>query len=125
MPAEAPREGDRQHQPGLETEIAKRRQERCLLAILLLVFSIQFLTTGVLSEMLARVFYQHREGPALLNDTRAGDDDWQRQPKPRQARPAGRRSGAGRGSRGRPGRSPRRVIAALLSDAGRAGSLGR
>ncbi|MDE2149173.1 MAG: glycosyltransferase family 2 protein [Gammaproteobacteria bacterium] len=35
-------------------------------AILLLVFSIQFLTTGVLAEMLTRIFYQHREGPAQL-----------------------------------------------------------
>lgn len=37
-----------------------------LVAVLLLMFSIQFLTTGVLAEMLSRIFYQHREGPAQL-----------------------------------------------------------
>jgi len=57
-----------------------------LVAILLLVFSIQFLTTGVLSEMLARVFYQHREGPTVLNGAHSDDADWQLPPKPRKPR---------------------------------------
>ncbi|MDR3415783.1 MAG: glycosyltransferase family 2 protein [Nevskia sp.] len=34
-----------------------------LIAVLLLVFSIQFLTTGVLAEMMSRIFYQQHEGP--------------------------------------------------------------
>ncbi len=57
-----------------------------MVAILLLVFSIQFLTTGVLSEMLARVFYQHREGPTVLNGAHSDDADWQLPPKPRKPR---------------------------------------
>ena len=47
-----------------------------LVAILLLVFSIQFLTTGVLAEMLARVFYQHHEGPITLVGSQAPDPAW-------------------------------------------------
>lgn len=39
-----------------------------LTAILLLVFSIQFLTTGVLAEMLARVLNQPHESPVLVED---------------------------------------------------------
>lgn len=39
-----------------------------LVAILLLVFSIQFLTTGVVAEMLVRIFDQQREKPALIGD---------------------------------------------------------
>ncbi|TAM11437.1 MAG: glycosyltransferase [Nevskiaceae bacterium] len=37
-----------------------------LTAILLLVFAIQFLTTGVVAEMLVRLFDQHRERPAVI-----------------------------------------------------------
>ena len=37
-----------------------------LTAILLLVFAIQFLTTGVLAEMLSRIFYQRQEGPLTV-----------------------------------------------------------
>ena len=47
-----------------------------LVAILLLVFSIQFLTTGVLAEMLARVFYQHREGPVTLASSHVSEPGW-------------------------------------------------
>lgn len=39
-----------------------------LIAVLLLVFSIQFLTTGLVAEMLSRVFYQRQEGPATIAD---------------------------------------------------------
>ena len=44
-----------------------------LVAVLLLVFSIQFLTTGVLAEMMSRIFYQRLEGPltAVQEDTEA------------------------------------------------------
>jgi len=37
-----------------------------LVAVLLLVFSIQFLTTGLIAEMLSRVFYQRTEGPLTV-----------------------------------------------------------
>ena len=37
-----------------------------LVAVLLLVFSIQFLTTGVLAEMMSRIFYQRQEGPLTI-----------------------------------------------------------
>ncbi|MBL6752468.1 MAG: glycosyltransferase family 2 protein [Nevskia sp.] len=37
-----------------------------LTAVLLLVFSIQFLTTGVLAEMMSRIFYQGHEGPLTV-----------------------------------------------------------
>jgi glycosyltransferase involved in cell wall biosynthesis len=37
-----------------------------LIAVLLLVFSIQFLTTGVLAEMMSRIFYQRHEGPLTV-----------------------------------------------------------
>lgn len=49
-----------------------------LTAVLLLVFSIQFLTTGVLAEMMSRIFYQRQEGP--LTVTTAAPDEalgWQ------------------------------------------------
>lgn len=49
-----------------------------LVAILLLVFSIQFLTTGVLAEMLSRIFYQHREGPVQLPDPAHAAVAWNR-----------------------------------------------
>ncbi|HZU75935.1 MAG TPA: glycosyltransferase family 2 protein [Dehalococcoidia bacterium] len=49
-----------------------------LVAVLLLVFSIQFLTTGVLAEMMSRIFYQQHEGPMVLSPPR-GDIGW-RQP---------------------------------------------
>ena len=39
-----------------------------LIAVLLLVFSIQFLTTGLVAEMLSRIFYQRQEGPATIAD---------------------------------------------------------
>lgn len=49
-----------------------------MVAVLLLVFSIQFLTTGVLAEMMSRIFYQHRDAPATLpTQLEAGADDWQ------------------------------------------------
>lgn len=51
-----------------------------LVGILLLVFSIQFLTTGVLAEMLARVFYQHHEGPVTLAGAPTPEPAW-RQPE--------------------------------------------
>lgn len=47
-----------------------------LVGILLLVFSIQFLTTGVLAEMLARVFYQHHEGPVTLASAPTPEPAW-------------------------------------------------
>jgi glycosyltransferase involved in cell wall biosynthesis len=37
-----------------------------LISVLLLVFSIQFLTTGLLAEMLSRIFYQRQEGPLTI-----------------------------------------------------------
>jgi glycosyltransferase involved in cell wall biosynthesis len=49
-----------------------------LVAVLLLVFSIQFLTTGVLAEMMSRIFYQQHEGPLVLSPP-GGDIGW-RQP---------------------------------------------
>jgi glycosyltransferase involved in cell wall biosynthesis len=39
-----------------------------LTAILLLVFSMQFITTGVLAEMISRIYYQGRKGPLRLAD---------------------------------------------------------
>lgn len=39
-----------------------------LTAILLLVFSMQFITTGVIAEMLARIFYQNEPRVAYLNE---------------------------------------------------------
>ena len=51
-----------------------------LIAVLLLVFSIQFLTTGLVAEMLSRVFYQRSEGPLTVADGAAGGsaDSWAR-----------------------------------------------
>ena len=43
-----------------------------LIAILLLVFSMQFITTGVVSEMLARIFYKDQPRVAFINE--ATDD---------------------------------------------------
>jgi glycosyltransferase involved in cell wall biosynthesis len=40
-----------------------------LVAILLLVFSMQFITTGIVTEMLTRIFYQDRPRVALVNGT--------------------------------------------------------
>lgn len=37
-----------------------------LTSILLMTFSIQFLTTGIIAEMLSRIFYQGRESPGAL-----------------------------------------------------------
>ncbi|HUP99073.1 MAG TPA: glycosyltransferase family 2 protein [Aeromicrobium sp.] len=47
-----------------------------LVGILLLVFSMQFITTGVVAEMLTRIFYQNRPRVALVEDStvHAGDD---------------------------------------------------
>lgn len=39
-----------------------------LVSILLLVFSMQFITTGIVSEMLTRIFYQDRPRVALVNE---------------------------------------------------------
>jgi Glycosyltransferases involved in cell wall biogenesis len=47
-----------------------------LTAILLLVFSVQFITTGVLAEMLSRIFYQGHEGPARLVDEGPAGVHW-------------------------------------------------
>ena len=44
-----------------------------LTAILLLVFSIQFLTTGVLAEMMSRIFHQRQEGPLTVSPEGAAD----------------------------------------------------
>jgi glycosyltransferase involved in cell wall biosynthesis len=40
-----------------------------LVAILLLVFSMQFITTGVVAEFLTRIFYQDRPRVALMDET--------------------------------------------------------
>ncbi len=49
-----------------------------LTAILLLVFSIQFLTTGVLAEMLTRIFYHRQEGPLTITAAMpSGPPGWQ------------------------------------------------
>lgn len=40
-----------------------------LVSILLLVFSIQFITTGVVAEMLSRIFYQNEPRVAFLRET--------------------------------------------------------
>lgn len=40
-----------------------------LIAVLLLVFSMQFITTGVVAEMLARIFYQNQPRVAFLRET--------------------------------------------------------
>ncbi|MFL6090626.1 MAG: glycosyltransferase family 2 protein [Aeromicrobium sp.] len=47
-----------------------------LVSILLLVFSMQFITTGIVTEMLTRIFYQDRPRVALVQDStvHAGDD---------------------------------------------------
>jgi glycosyltransferase involved in cell wall biosynthesis len=48
-----------------------------LTAVLLLVFSIQFLTTGVLAEMMSRIFYQQHEGPlTLVREETSGAPGW-------------------------------------------------
>jgi glycosyltransferase involved in cell wall biosynthesis len=39
-----------------------------LISILLLVFSMQFITTGIVSEMLTRIFYQDRPRVALVDE---------------------------------------------------------
>jgi hypothetical protein len=40
-----------------------------LVAILLLVFSVQFITTGVVAEFLTRIFYQNHPTVAFLEST--------------------------------------------------------
>jgi glycosyltransferase involved in cell wall biosynthesis len=49
-----------------------------LVAILLLVFSMQFITTGVVAEMLTRIFYQDRPRALLVAETpvAAGSAGW-------------------------------------------------
>ena len=55
-----------------------------VIAVLLLVFSIQFLTTGLIAEMLSRVFYQRTEGPLTVANGAVGDErgSWARLPAP-------------------------------------------
>ncbi len=50
-----------------------------LTGILLMMFSMQFLTTGVIAEMLSRIFYQSREQPIALPaaEISAAGNDWQ------------------------------------------------
>jgi glycosyltransferase involved in cell wall biosynthesis len=50
-----------------------------LTGVLLMMFSIQFLTTGVVAEMLSRIFYQSREQPVALPATEISmaGNDWQ------------------------------------------------
>ncbi len=50
-----------------------------LTAILLLVFSMQFITTGVLAEMISRIYYQGRKGPLQLIDAhqQGNEEGWQ------------------------------------------------
>jgi glycosyltransferase involved in cell wall biosynthesis len=45
-----------------------------LISILLLVFSMQFLTTGIVSEMLTRIFYQDRPRVALVEESTGRHD---------------------------------------------------
>jgi len=49
-----------------------------LTAILLLVFSMQFITTGIVTEMLTRIFYQDRPRVALVDEStmHAGSAGW-------------------------------------------------
>ena len=49
-----------------------------LVAILLLVFSMQFITTGIVSEMLVRIFYRDQPRVALLNPgtDKPDEGDW-------------------------------------------------
>ncbi len=49
-----------------------------MVAVLLLVFSIQFLTTGVLAEMMSRIFYQRQEGPLTIGrgDEASANGGW-------------------------------------------------
>lgn len=56
-----------------------------LVAVLLLVFSIQFLTTGLIAEMLSRVFYQRTEGPLTVADGAVAEsgDSWAQLPAAR------------------------------------------
>lgn len=51
-----------------------------LVAVLLLVFSIQFLTTGVLAEMMSRIFYQRQEGPLTITRSDAAPAGGWREP---------------------------------------------
>ena len=46
-----------------------------LVAILLLVFSVQFITTGVVAEFLTRIFYQNHPTVAFLDSTDEADED--------------------------------------------------
>lgn len=58
-----------------------------LVGILLMMFSIQFLTTGIIAEMLSRIFYQGREQPGALHEVGkqapASLDDWRLPAPPR------------------------------------------
>ena len=50
-----------------------------LTSILLMTFSIQFITTGIIAEMLSRIFYQGRETPGALAapaETSINSSDW-------------------------------------------------
>jgi len=50
-----------------------------LTGIILMVFSIQFLTTGIIAEMLSRIFYQRGEQPASLasvKEDHLSSKDW-------------------------------------------------
>jgi glycosyltransferase involved in cell wall biosynthesis len=57
---------------GLHRDIGNR--PLFLTAVLLLVFSIQFLTTGVIAEMLARIFYGGGRLSALLRDPEPAEE---------------------------------------------------
>jgi glycosyltransferase involved in cell wall biosynthesis len=59
-----------------------------LTGVLLMMFSMQFLTTGVIAEMLSRIFYQNREQPVALPVTHAdaAEAEWHR-PAPAAAAP--------------------------------------
>jgi glycosyltransferase involved in cell wall biosynthesis len=44
-----------------------------LISVLLLVFSIQFMTTGLLAEMMSRIFHQQVDGPLTIADGNPGN----------------------------------------------------
>jgi glycosyltransferase involved in cell wall biosynthesis len=58
-----------------------------LTGVLLMMFSMQFLTTGVVAEILTRIFYQSREQPrAQISDNEAVAAEWRQQlPAPESA----------------------------------------
>ena len=54
-----------------------------LFAILFLVFSMQFITTGVIAELLARIFYQNQPRVALIDEATDGTQiGWAEAPPP-------------------------------------------